>query len=648
MANPLLAIDLKREERRITAFIRRIVARSGARGVVVGLSGGVDSAVVFALCVRALGRDGVLAALFPSKHTPPGDTEDAVRLADEWGTRRVSVAISPLVDALISAAGSGTVKLAHANVQARVRMTILYYLANSRGLLVVGTGDRSEELLGFFCYDDKTRVVTIDGPKGIDELAAGDIVFSLDPPTRHLVEVPVKEVFQFNYRGKMIQFRSRSTDLLVTPNHRMLIQTSTSNPKSRLVFRTAEECLRLQDTVTPLPSGWIGTTSLPRTIEITFSQRHIRRTIRMAVEDAFYLFGLFIGDGSAVKGRTTVPVRSRLTRLAYNTAHRDSQGRFVMITEEAGEPHMKTYDTFETIFSLPGYTKPEARMRLIDILDRYGIGHSYTRDTVRIQSRGIYDVFVQCGVGARNKHIPRWVLTYPSEYLLHLLYGLKDSDGSHADRQNVYYTSSEKLKDDFVQLCFKLGRRATARLRGARSPVIKGKTINTGPSYEISFQGGQHHQRIVDNRYANVVEHDGRVWCPSVPPYENILVERNGKYMFSGNTKFGDGGADFLPIAHLYKTQVRLMGKHLGIPPGIVSKPASPQLWPGHTAEEELPAGYEKLDIVMRCLFDAGGSVPRAATEGGVSRTVVHRVLEMNGKSAHKRALPPSLRPSSG
>jgi NAD+ synthase len=89
------------------------------------------------------------------------------------------------------------------------------------------------------------------------------------------------------------------------------------------------------------------------------------------------------------------------------------------------------------------------------------------------------------------------------------------------------------------------------------------------------------------------------------------------------------------------------MGEHLGIPPRIASKPASPQLWPGHTADEELPAGYEKLDLVMHRLFDARGTVPRAAREAGVSRMVVSRVLEMHRKSAHKRALPPSLRPSS-
>jgi NAD+ synthase len=258
MAKPLRTIDAKREERRITDFIRRTVAEARANGVVVGLSGGVDSAVVGALCVRALGSDGVLAALLPSEHTPRGDTEDALRMVEAWGVRSVSIGISPIVDIIVSAAGPVEAKLAMGNVQARIRMTILYYLANSRNLLVVGTGDRSEEILGFF-------------------------------------------------------------------------------------------------------------------------------------------------------------------------------------------------------------------------------------------------------------------------------------------------------------------------------------------------------------------------------------------------TKYGDGGVDLLPIAHLFKTQVRLMAEHLGLPSGVVNKPASPQLWPGHTAEDELPANYERLDLVMHCLFDEGTTIGRAATQGGVSRAVVRQVVGMYQKSAHKRTLPSSI-----
>ncbi len=254
----MLSIYPANEERRIAAFIRKTVRDARAEGVVVGVSGGIDSAVVGSLCVGALGKERVVAALMPSKHTPRRDVEDAEFLASSWGVETVRVSISPLADALYSAVGQKGDKIARANIQARTRMTILYLIANSRGLLVAGTGDMSEELLGFF-------------------------------------------------------------------------------------------------------------------------------------------------------------------------------------------------------------------------------------------------------------------------------------------------------------------------------------------------------------------------------------------------TKFGDGGIDFLPIAHLYKTQIRSLGNSLGLPVRIVNKPASPQLWPGHTAEEELPAGYEKLDIVMHCLFDLKLSPEAAASKAHVSPSVVEGVLEMHGRSAHKRSLPPSL-----
>jgi len=108
-------------------------------------------------------------------------------------------------------------------------------------------------------------------------------------------------------------------------------------------------------------------------------------------------------------------------------------------------------------------------------------------------------------------------------------------------------------------------------------------------------------------------------------------------------TKWGDGGADLLPIAHLFKTQVRQLGAYLGLPKGVVFKPASPQLWPGHRASDEIPADYDKLDIVLRCLYDLKMKPEGAAREAGVTTSVVDRVLAMHGASEHKRRVPPSL-----
>ncbi|QQG49326.1 MAG: NAD+ synthase [archaeon] len=111
-------------------------------------------------------------------------------------------------------------------------------------------------------------------------------------------------------------------------------------------------------------------------------------------------------------------------------------------------------------------------------------------------------------------------------------------------------------------------------------------------------------------------------------------------------TKWGDGGVDLLPIAHLYKTQVRALGKSMGLPKRVVEKPASPQLWTGHKAEDELPAPYEKLDLVLYCLFDEDLSKSRVAKKAEVPVAVVEEALRMNKRSEHKRRMPPSLSPA--
>lgn len=145
-----LALDLAEETGRVTSFIQKVVAEASAKGVVVGLSGGVDSSVTGGLCVRALGRENVLGLLMPSDHTPKEDIRDAAALAGVWRIRSEQVPISGAVRALTEAARIAGTKMARANVEARVRMVVLYYYANSLGYLVAGTDDKSENMLGFY------------------------------------------------------------------------------------------------------------------------------------------------------------------------------------------------------------------------------------------------------------------------------------------------------------------------------------------------------------------------------------------------------------------------------------------------------------------------------------------------------------------
>jgi NAD+ synthase len=105
-------------------------------------------------------------------------------------------------------------------------------------------------------------------------------------------------------------------------------------------------------------------------------------------------------------------------------------------------------------------------------------------------------------------------------------------------------------------------------------------------------------------------------------------------------TKYGDGGVDILPIADLYKTQVRELARFLGVPASIAFKPSSPQLWLGHKAEEEIGLSYDVIDPFLYRLFDLGLSVEQAIDGLNISKEDAFKILEMNKGSEHKRSLP--------
>jgi NAD+ synthase len=140
----------EREIRRITEMIREVLAESGAEGLVVGVSGGVDSAVSLALCARAAGPGRVLGLLLPAAVTRKEDIEDARDLCRALSVPSRTVEIEPVLRALTPQAGPPDTPYVRGNLAARARMVILYRAANLEHRLVCGTSNRSEYLLGYF------------------------------------------------------------------------------------------------------------------------------------------------------------------------------------------------------------------------------------------------------------------------------------------------------------------------------------------------------------------------------------------------------------------------------------------------------------------------------------------------------------------
>ncbi len=109
-------------------------------------------------------------------------------------------------------------------------------------------------------------------------------------------------------------------------------------------------------------------------------------------------------------------------------------------------------------------------------------------------------------------------------------------------------------------------------------------------------------------------------------------------------TKYGDGGVDILPIGDLYKTWVRKLALHLGVPEKIALKPSSPRLWPGHLAEEELGFSYEVADTVLYAIVEEGMKPEEVVRKYNIDENVVKRIVEMMKRNKHKLTPPPIIK----
>lgn len=153
LTSSLFNSDWKEVETRAERFIRDYIKKSKTKGVVIGLSGGIDSSVVAALCARAIGGNEVLGLLLPEKETRRNEDIDHANLvAKKFGIRTEIADITPAVEAFYESipAFDPFDKLCKANVKARTRMIYVYYYANKRNLLVCGSSDKSETMMGYF------------------------------------------------------------------------------------------------------------------------------------------------------------------------------------------------------------------------------------------------------------------------------------------------------------------------------------------------------------------------------------------------------------------------------------------------------------------------------------------------------------------
>jgi NAD+ synthase len=266
----ILRIDCEAEADRICAFIRQQVSAQKREGAVVGISGGVDSALSAALCVRALGKDKVLCLILPEKDSNPVSAKYASRYARQLGVNTITVDITPVLDSLGTYSkrdeviraifpeyttqykskitlppdllardafnffslkiedGRGIVKsarldsrqaqtiVAATNTKQRTRMIHLYYYAEMNNYLVCGTTNRSEDIQGFFVkYGDGG--VDIEPLAHLYKTQVYQLADYIGVPREILEREPSPDTYSFTQSDEEFYFRMpyETLDLLL-------------------------------------------------------------------------------------------------------------------------------------------------------------------------------------------------------------------------------------------------------------------------------------------------------------------------------------------------------------------------------------------------------------------------------------------------
>jgi NAD+ synthase len=149
----VLNLDFQEVETKIRRFIKDYVEKSKVKGIVLGLSGGIDSSTVAVLSAMAIGGEKVLGLILPEKETyNKKDVEHAKLVAKKFGFKAKMVDITPTLEIFYKTIPNfdPNDNVCKGNIKARTRMIYIYYFANRHNMLVCGSSDKSETMMGYF------------------------------------------------------------------------------------------------------------------------------------------------------------------------------------------------------------------------------------------------------------------------------------------------------------------------------------------------------------------------------------------------------------------------------------------------------------------------------------------------------------------
>jgi len=218
----------------LVRFIRDESRTAGFRRAVVGVSGGVDSALVVVLAAEALGKENVLGVLMPYSSSSPTSAADATALLEKVGVKSEMMEISPLVDAYLTRTNSMD-RVRKGNLMARTRMITLFDVSARDGAIVIGTSNKTEILLGYgTLYGDTACGINPIGD--LYKTQVWELAAHLGVPKSILEKKPTADLWEGQTDEEELGFSYKVADSLLC---QMVDEGCSDDELARLGFKSA-------------------------------------------------------------------------------------------------------------------------------------------------------------------------------------------------------------------------------------------------------------------------------------------------------------------------------------------------------------------------------------------------------------------------
>lgn len=345
------------------------------------------------------------------------------------------------------------------------------------------TTNRGDVVLDPFCgcYDEATEVLTRRGWQLWECVTPEDEFITYRPEDGAIEYQHPTQMHKYPFVGEMVSVQSRSTNLVVTPNHNMLVKSHAGFNAGRAAQFVRADSLRLS--LYRIPCGGVYV-----------PERAALSPVQMA------LIGLYVSEGYFKSGRVGQPT-----------------GRRLVVCQNAG-------------------AKRDRMMQMLSDLNPQELpGGGGRKFSVLLPPEFAAFIKAHCGEGKLHKRLSPEVLA--NAHLDCLFEAMMLGDGYSAKDSPLqrYYTSSKLLADGFQELCLKLGYDTTFTVRPDKVNFLEGRAlVPSGPQYQISLRKSAH-KKLLPTQHLSYTPYVGYVYCATVPNH-TLYVRRGGKTSWCGNT----------------------------------------------------------------------------------------------------------------